>query len=87
LTGISLRQMWTWVCVLLVAAYSSIVKSILIKQPDQKFITQYQDIVTSGVPVTCVAESMDDFDKLQYSPFSFDRWLHDNADVLTWRDP
>jgi len=60
----------------------------MIKQPDRKFITQFQDIVSSGLPVHYIADSMAQFEALQqYSPFPFDTWLYKNAeDVINWNN-
>jgi len=87
LSGIPLRQVWTWMALLLVAAYSSNIKSTLIKQPEQKLISQYQDIPSSGIPVHFVTQGPAEFEALQYSPYYFDQWLYANSDdVLYWSE-
>jgi len=85
--GIFLRQIWTWMCVLLVAAFGSAIKSILIKQPEKTYISQVHELVDAGLPVYVVAASEELFEALYYSPFSLDRWLYENArEVLIYEN-
>jgi len=74
-------------CLLLVAAFGSTIKSILIKQPEKKYITQYRQIPDSGIPVVYVADSLEQFNSIQYSPSHVERWLHKNTrEVIVWAD-
>jgi len=85
--GLLLRQLWTWTCLILVAAFSSTIKSIMIKEPEQKLISKIHEIPDSGIPVTFFAASYLQFEQLKYSPIVFDNWLHENADdVIIWTD-
>jgi len=85
--GVILRQVWTWMCVLIIAAFCSTIKSVLIKQPEKKYISQLHEMIGSGIPVILSTYSEEDLQGLKYSPYFLDRWLHDNArEVVFWQD-
>jgi len=84
-SGLVLRQLWTWICVLLVAAFSSTIKSFLIKQPEPNYISRILEIPSGGIPVILPVYSAEFVDTLKYSPYSVDNWLHENVrDVIVY---
>jgi len=85
-SGITLRQTWLWSCLLLTAAYTSTIKSILIKEPERQFISNIQDLPRSNLPIYLTVDSKEQFESFKYSPFRFDNWLYENANMLTFMD-
>jgi len=84
-SGLSLpvRQIWTWMCILFTATFSSTMKSNLIKEPEKKLISHLHEMVGSGIPVRLFMESYTQVEMMKYSPFWSDRWLYENVEDVT----
>jgi len=74
-------------CLLIVAAYTSAIKSNLIKQPEQKLITKISQIPDSKIPIIYVSDDPENFATMRESEYLFDKWVHDNVrEVVPFTD-
>jgi len=87
ISGILLRQIWLWSCILLTSAYLSIIKSVLIKEPERTFISTMHELMRSELPVIITIDVEVQYEYLKFSPYHFDQWLYENVhEVLFYSD-
>jgi len=87
ISGLILRQIWTWTSLVIIFAYTSGIKSTLIKKPELKLISQIHEIPNSQIPIYYVADYPEYYDLLEHSSHPFEQWLHANIEeVLTLSD-
>jgi len=79
------RLVWSLGAIIQVAAFSSVLKSVLVKNKELKTLEKNNEIIDSQIPVILSFESEIAFQAYKASPFYLDRWLYDNADhVFFW---
>jgi len=86
-TGLALRQLWSYVVVLITAAYTCNLRAVLIRRDPPPPLATLKNFMASGRPL--ILSSMDEFghEALQSSIIEVDRWIHASAkEVWFWTD-
>jgi len=84
-SGVILRQFWTFFALILVAAFSSILRASLTLQESPPGIQSNQEAMESDRPVILVLANEEEYKSLETSHSAFDRWLFKAAQsVYYW---
>jgi len=84
-SGIFLRQIWTFSALILTASFCSNLRATITVRQSEKPLLTNEEVMQSGKPVILVLANSLEYEQLQFSPVSFDRWLyHSSTHVYYW---
>jgi len=81
-SGIFLRQLWSFFCALMVAFFSSILLSSVTLKQSPPMVQSNEEAMKSNRPVILSVANKVELEDFKNSPLAVDNWLYDNAQTV-----